>query len=334
MIFLNMTFLNRRSALAVAAIACIASVAHAQSDKPLEKVSMRFGYVATGNDLMWAYGREKGFFRAQGIDLDLREGKGSAVTAQTVASGADDFGVDIDGGAFLTLAGKGLKATAVMAPVPKSPIVLLSPLDKALKTPADLVGKKVAIAGGSGAATLLPVFFKKNKIAADQVTVINMQSSPLLTTLLTGRVDAVATNVVVQATLAAKGLKTYAMRYADFGLVMPGQYLITSNAYLAAHPDTVARMVKAMQQSMQATMDNPEAAADAFHRAYPSYDKATALAEAKIIMDLFRTPSTQGKPLGTVVVDDAKAGAASLQEAGQMPASIDVSTFVTNRFVK
>jgi NitT/TauT family transport system substrate-binding protein len=326
-------FRTATSVLAIA-IACIATAAHAQSGKPLEKVSMRFGYVATGNDVMWAYGRDKGFFREEGIDLELREGKGSAVTAQTVATGADDFGVDIDGGAFLTLAGKGLAATAVMAPVPKSPIVLLSPLDHALKTPADLVGKTVAIAGGSGAATLLPVFFHKNNVAPDKVTVVNMQSSPLLTTLLTGRVNAVATNIVVQATLAAKGLKTYPMRYADFGLVMPGQYLVTSNAYMKAHPDTVARMVRAMQKSMQATIDNPEAAADAFNRAYPAYDKATALAEAKIIMELFRTPSTEGKPLGTVVVDDAKAGAVALQEAGQMAATVDVSTFVTNRFVK
>lgn len=329
-----MIFRLGSSALALALVAGFALPANAQSDKPLEKVSMRFGYVATGNDLMWAYGREKGFFREEGIDLELREGKGSAVTAQTVASGSDDFGVDIDGGAFLTLAGKGLAATAVMAPVEKSPIVLLSAADKPVKTPADLIGKNVAIAGGSGAATLLPVFFKKNNIAADKVTVINMQSSPLLTTLLTGRVDAVATNIVVQATLAAKGLQTYAMRYADFGLVMPGQYLVTSNAYLKSHPDTVARMVRAMQKSMQATIDNPEAAADAFSRAYPAYDKATALAEAKIIMELFRSPSTQGKPLGTVVLDDAKAGVASLQEAGQMPAGIDVSAFVTNQFVK
>ena len=40
------------------------------------------------------------------------------------------------------------------------------------------------------------------------------------------------------------------------------------------------------------------------------------------------------RQLGTVVVDDAKAGAASLQEAGQMPATVNVSTFVTNQFVK
>jgi NitT/TauT family transport system substrate-binding protein len=311
-----------------------APLASAQTQKPLQNVSVRFGYVATGNDAMWVYGKEKGFFREEGLDVEFREGKGSSAAAQTVATGSDDFGIDIDGGAFLTLAGKGLTATAVMAPVGKSPIVLLSPLDKPLKTPADLPGKQIAIAGGSGAAALLPVFLKKNGIDADKVTQVNMQSSPLLTTLLTGRVDAVATNIVVQATLEAKGLKTYPMRYADFGLAMPGQYLVTSNAFLKDKPDVVARMVRALQKSMKASLENPEAAAEAFNRAYPAYDKATALAEAKIIMSLFESDSTKGKPLGTVSMEDAKAGAASLAEAGQMPAGFDVSKVVTDQFVK
>ncbi len=327
--------LQTYTALVTLLLLCAPAVAQVPAtDKPLTPVSMRFGYIATGNDLMWVYGREKGFFKDEGIDLEFREGKGSSAAAQTVASGADDFGVDIDGGAFLGLVAKGLAATAVMAPVAKSPIVLLSPLDKPLKTPADLVGKQVAIAGGSGAAALLPVFLKKNGLDEGKVTLVNMQSSPLLSTLLTGRVDAVATNMVVQATLEAKGLKTYPMRYADFGLAMPGQYLMTSNAYLKDHKDIVTKIVRAMQKSMQATVDNPDAAADAFNRAYPTYDKATALAEAKIIMALFRSPSTEGKPLGTVSLEDAKAGAASLAEAGQIPADANISSAITNEFVK
>jgi NitT/TauT family transport system substrate-binding protein len=304
-----------------------------QPDKPLTHVSMRFGYVATGNDTFWAYGKEKGFFRDEGIDIEFREGKGSATTAQSMAAGSDDFAVDIDGGAFLGLAGKGLPATAVMAPVAKSPIVLLSPADKPLVKPSELVGKQIAIAGGSGAAALLPVFLKANNIDADKVTLVNMQSSPLLTTLLTGRVDAVATNIVVQATLRAKGLETTAMRYADFGLTMPGQYLITSNVYLAEKPDIVARMVRALQKSMQATIDDPKAAAEAFHRAFPAYDMETALAESKIIIDYFRSPDTQGKPLGAVSVADATAGFIALKQAGIVTTDVDISKVVTNQFV-
>lgn len=317
--------------------ACLLAVAGARAqsaDKPLDHVSIRFGYAATGNDTMWVYGRDKGFFRAEGLDVEFREGKGSAATAQTVGAGTDDFGIDIDGGTFITLASKGLSAKAVMAPVAKSPLVILSPADKPVKTPGDMVGKQIAIAGGSGAATLMPVLLKKNNVDPDKVGLVNMQSTPLLTTLLTGRVNGVATNIVVQATLRAKGLDTYPLRYADFGLDMPGQYLITSNAYLDAHPGVVPRLVRALQKCMQATLEDPSAAAKAFHAAYPAYDMDTALAETKIITGLFQSARTQGKPLGTVSLEDARAGAKSLAEAGQVAADFDVGTVVTNRFVE
>ncbi len=304
-----------------------------QADKPLTHVTMRFGYAATGNDTFWAYGRERGFFREEGIDIEFNEGKGSATAAQTMAAGSDDFAIDIDGGAFLGLAGKGLQAVAVMAPVARSPIVLLSPVDKPIKTPAELVGKQVAIVGGSGAAALLPVFLQKNGIDASKVSLVNMQLSLQLTGLLTGRVDAVATNIVVQATLRAKGLETHAMRYADFGLTMPGQYLLTTVTYIKAKPEVVEGMVRALQKSMRATMADPAAAAEAFHRLYPSYDASTALAESKILMDFFTSADTQGKPLGTVSLADAKAGFESLKQAGIVTSDIDIANVVTDRFV-
>ena len=320
--------------VAIAAVAAGVAGAAAQTGQPLEHVSMRFGYVATGNDTFWAYGLDKGFFRDEGIDLELREGKGSATTLQAMAAGGDDFAVDIDGGAFLGLVGKGLPAVAVMAPVAKSPIVLLSPAAKPLRAPADLVGKQIAIAGGSGAAALLPVFLKKNGVDESKVALVNMQSTPLLTTLLSGRVDAAATNVVVQATLRAKGLDTIAMRYADFGLVMPGQYLVTTPAFVKDKPDTVRRMVRAMRKSMQATIDDPQAAADAFHRAFPAYDAATALAESKIIMDYFRSPSAPDAPLGAVSLAEAKQGYDSLREAGIVGGDVDLSKSVLEDFAK
>ena len=326
-----MKHLKQVLALGIAG-ACLATAAFAQ-EKPLDKVSMRYGFVATGNDAIWTYGIEKGFFKAEGIDVELREGKGSAVTAQTVAAGTDDFGVDIDGGTFLSLAAKGLPATAVLASVASSPVVVLSPMDKPIKTPAELVGKQIAITAGDGPSALFPVLLQRNKIDVDKVTQVNMLPGPKLTSLLTGRVDGVATNIVIQATLEAKGMKIYPMMSSSFGVATPGQYLITSTATLAAKPELVRRMVHAMQKSLAATAADPVAAADSFSKVYPNYDKATALGEVKLVAALFRSPSTKDKAFGTVSIDDAKAGAEALTAAGLVAPGVDVAKFITNQFI-
>ncbi|MDH7796947.1 NitT/TauT family transport system substrate-binding protein [Beijerinckia sp. GAS462] len=299
-----------------------------------DKVSLRFGFVATGIDAPWTYGIEKGFFRDNGIELELREGKGSAVTAQTVAAGTDDFGVDVDGGTFLNLAAKGLPATAVLANAGKSPLVVFSAADKPLKTPADLVGARISITAGDGPSALLPVLLKRNGIDASKVTQINMQPGPKLVSLLTGRVDGMATNYALKATLESKGLKVHSLMYADFGVVTPGMYMIVSNSLLNSKPDLVQRFVGAAQKSLLATAENPQAAAESFSRMYPSYDRQGAAGETLLLLQLLHSEDTKGKPAGTVSLADAKAGADVLIASGLMEPGADVTKFVTNRFIE
>lgn len=318
---------------AVASLMCLESAPPAQAQKALDKVSMRFGYVATGIDVTWAYGKQLGIFAKHGIDVEFREGKGSAVTAQTVAAGSDDFGVDIDGGTFLALASKGLPATAVLATVAKSPLAVISPADKPIKAPTDAIGKQLAITSGDGPSNLFKVLLARNKIDDSKVTLVNMQPGPKLTVLLTGRVDGVVTNVVTKAIVEGKGMPTHAMMFADFGLVTPGQYLIVSNQTLRTKPDLVRRMVAAAQESMQATVTDPQKAVEAFGNEYPNYDKATALKEIDIILSLMRSDTMKNAPLGMVSKEDAKAGQAALIESGMMEAGPDLDKFLTNEFV-
>ena len=49
-------------------------------------------WVNSGYHAIWYYGVDKGIFQKAGIDLEVLEGKGSAVTAQTVGNGSVMFG--------------------------------------------------------------------------------------------------------------------------------------------------------------------------------------------------------------------------------------------------
>jgi NitT/TauT family transport system substrate-binding protein len=178
------------------------------------------------------------------------------------------------------------------------------------------------------------VLLKRNGIDPAKVTQINMQPGPKLTSLLSGRVEGVATNFALKATLESKGLNVHSLMYADYGVVTPGMYMIVSNAVLKAKPELVQRFVGAARKSLQAAADNPQAAADAFSRMYPSYDKQGAFGETKLLLELLKSESTKDKPIGTVSLADATAGADVLMASGMMEAGTDVSKFVTNRFIE
>ena len=79
---------SRLAAILAAAIAVIAaSFAYAE-----DKVSLRLNWYLGGLHVPFYYGKERGFYAAEGIDLAINEGRGSANTVQVVAAGSDTFG--------------------------------------------------------------------------------------------------------------------------------------------------------------------------------------------------------------------------------------------------
>jgi NitT/TauT family transport system substrate-binding protein len=316
--------------LLVAALALQPLAAQAQQ---LERASLRIAFTATGIDAFWLYGRDRGFFADKGIDLQIGEGKGSAISAQSVATGTDDFGVDVEGGTFLALAAKGLPATAIMTNAAKSPLCILSPASAPLKEPHDLIGKRIGVTLGGSSGALFPVLLSRNDIPSHSVNVINLQPGPALSALLSKSVDGVVTFVTVAAALQQKGLKTHALMFADYKVRLPGAYVIASNDLLRRKPDMVRRFLAAAQRSFLETEQHPEDAAAAFAKAYPSYGEAVALAELKLLIPLLQPPSAKKSDLGAISVADAREGVQALELVGMVPPNTDVSKFLNGSYL-
>ncbi len=71
----------------------IATVAPASA---ADKVTLMLNWYVYGEHAPFYYGKAKGIYEAEGIDLDIQEGRGSAATVQAVAAKSVSFGyVDV-----------------------------------------------------------------------------------------------------------------------------------------------------------------------------------------------------------------------------------------------
>ena len=78
-------------AAAVALMAFAVSPAQAA-----DKVVLMLNWYVYGEHAPFYYGKQLGLYSAEGIDLEIQEGRGSAVTTQAVAAGSATFGyVDV-----------------------------------------------------------------------------------------------------------------------------------------------------------------------------------------------------------------------------------------------
>lgn len=98
----------------IAAFAAAVALAASSLSAAQDKVSLRLNWYLGGLHVPFYYGKDKGYYSAEGIDLTINEGRGSANTVQVVAAGSDTFGL-ADSSSVILTASKGADVKSVMS---------------------------------------------------------------------------------------------------------------------------------------------------------------------------------------------------------------------------
>ena len=267
--------MNRSKILAAALLCAVGVMLSATSAPAAEKVTLRLDWVNSGYHAIWYYGIDKGIFRDAGLDLEVLEGNGSAVTAQTVGNGSVMFGT-ADTAAVIGLVSQGLPVKIVGGYLRQSPLSEIFPADKGWKSFKDMAGAKIGWSPGGASAQILPEILKSAGVA-DKVEMVNMAPAAKMTALLTHTVDAIDSfDFLMVPILEGKGLKVATVTYASAGVNVPGLSLIAGDALIDKDPAVVGKMVAAMQTAISAARQDPEAATASLIQRAPSIDKAAA----------------------------------------------------------
>src|SRR5438045_9792186 len=109
-----------------------------------DKVVLMLNWYVYGEHAPFYYGKAKGIYAAENIDLEIQEGRGSAATTQAVAAKTANFGyVDVP-----TMMRAAIKGAPVIAPgvlLQTSPMPVMGFGEKNIRKPAALKGKTGAI---------------------------------------------------------------------------------------------------------------------------------------------------------------------------------------------
>src|ERR1700734_2337795 len=144
------------TALAAALIWTALTVAPASA---ADKVVLMLNWYVYGEHAPFFYGKAKGLYAAENIDLEIQEGRGSAATTQAVTAKTADFGyVDIP--TMMRAAVKGAPVTAVGVLLQTSPMSVMGLLDKNIRKPDDIKGRTVAITPAYSITQISPLFLK------------------------------------------------------------------------------------------------------------------------------------------------------------------------------
>jgi NitT/TauT family transport system substrate-binding protein len=119
---------SRRKAVVLAASSIAAATlpraGWAQSEQ-LRKATLRLNYVPNAEHAPYYLGLKKGFYKEQGVDLQILPGTGSNDTVRLVGAGNDMFGVAV-ADAVVTGRGRGAPVVSLGVLLQQSPNVMVS----------------------------------------------------------------------------------------------------------------------------------------------------------------------------------------------------------------
>ncbi|MGH9293614.1 MAG: ABC transporter substrate-binding protein [Acidimicrobiales bacterium] len=202
---------------------------------------------------------ERGYWTEQGFSsvTIIPAGPDAPPQETTVETGKAFYGISsLD--ATSAAIEKGFKLVVLGAQYQKSPFCMMSPAHHPIRTPREMIGKKIGV--GSDNDALWYEFLKVNHISKSQLTTVPVGFDP--TPLTQGTVDgwlAFITNEPIE--LALKGFKTYTFLFANFGLPEIGNIYITKKSSVAHSRTKVKAALIGEILGWKAALTDPAAAA-------------------------------------------------------------------------
>ncbi len=315
--------MRRLLALLALALAAAAPAAAQAPEKP--KLTIGVGGKSLFYYLPLTIAEQKGYFKAEGLDVEILDFPGGARALQALIGGS----VDVVSGAYehtITQQAKGQNIEALVLQGKYAGIVLGMPKAKAAayKGPADLKGLKIGVtAPGSSTNMFVNILLARAGLKPDAASFIGVGATAGAVAIMKkGEIDAISnldpvismleadgTIVPVIDTRTAKGMAdVYGGAYAAGSIYVPVEFAKKNPATAQAVANAMVRALRFIQTS------TPDQIVDAVPKEYYT-DRAQYKAALERNLESFRHDGAIGMDAAQNVYRDLKTFDPGLQNA-------------------
>ena len=316
---------SRRSALA----ALLAAPFAARAQGTLERITVAGWSKPITEVTPLLVDEDKGFYRAQGVDLRYVPGAGSADAIRNILSGQADVAFS-DPGSFFAALDKGEKLRAIYDVYPQNVFNVVSLRGSNITKPADLKGRKVGVYSlASGTRQALQVLLHSAGLTEADVTVV-VTGVLNFAPLMQGQVDATAATDTGLLVGRRRGLPE--VNVMEVGQVLPASsdlFVVREDVYRARR-EALRRFLRAYRDAAAWMMAQPQEAAQlAVKRAIDGTDPALNLEIIRLRNAASVSELTRRQGLGAIDVAALQAAADVYRKLGLVSRPIDVRQSVS-----
>ena len=234
------------------------------------KVNMQLGWIAGGNQIGEVAAKQLGYYTTEGIDFAIQPGGPSIDGVAIVASGRWEVGQVSSSPSNMLAVSQDLPIKVFATGLQQHPYTFFSLKKNPIRTPQDMVGKKIGIQ--STGLVLLRALLAKNKIDEKSLTIIPIGAD--MTPLLTGQVDTVTGWQTNTTALKPLGADRVDLRLWDTGVRLYALPYYATNDMILRRPEVLVRFLRATARGWAYANKNRDAATDLLLKEYPNLNRA------------------------------------------------------------
>jgi NitT/TauT family transport system substrate-binding protein len=323
-----------RTIVAAGALLFVCPASQQAAAQAPDKLTVRFTWKLKGEYAPLFVALDKGYYKAEGLDVDLAEGSGAQTVLKLLAGGNEKFGYGPAVSAAQAIS-QGLPVKVVALYQTRAPMGVISFPDVPLRTPKDLEGKKLAISVGETFGDMLGPFCRINHIDIDKIQRIQMDASARSTQFLTRKIDVMSVYLSNELPQLEKrvGVKFNLLSVSDFGLNLLGASMIVANAFAEQNPETVKKLLRASAKGYRDSMAAPKEAARLMAK-YMKVPEDPDVLEQQVAATVVSTNAPQGKPLGWQDSVDWQSNLSLLKETGGIAELKDLGAYYSNDYLQ
>jgi NitT/TauT family transport system substrate-binding protein len=246
---------------------------------------------------------DKGYYKAEGLDVEILGGKGSGTVIKEVAAGTVKIGFADAGTLALARANENVPVKMVAVVYADSPHALIVLEDSGIKGPKDLEGKTLSDAAGSSNYKLYPAYAKAYGADPDKSKWVFSDSAALVGLLLSGKVDGIG-QFSVGAPLLAKRAAPRTIRVLHYkdakGFEIYSNGIIVREDTLKSDPELVRKFVRASMKGLQDAIKDPAETSRIMAKYHRQIEPDITEGEIKMVGAIALNNSTKKNGLGFI----------------------------------
>ena len=249
---------------------------------------------------------DKGYYKAEGLDVTIDTAGGSLEPLNRVAAGTYDMGFgDINSLIKFRDANPNVPIKAIFMVYNKPAFSIVGRKSRGVTKPKDLEGKKLGAPAPDGAYAQWKIFVQANQIDASKVTIENVGFPVREPMLAAGQVDAITGfSFSSYINLKDRGVPAEditVLLMADYGVNLYGNTIIVNPKFAAEKPEVVKAFLRAFVKGIKETARDPAGSVDSVIKRNDVAKKPVELERLRMALrDNIVTPEVKSNGYGGV----------------------------------